>query len=259
MVLQSERDAGWRHKLGHDDTKDLIAGRVKKLIGVVVQARMSSVRYPGKILHRVNGKPMLEYLLESLYKCESVNRVVVATSNKKSDDPVEELCRHIGVDHYRGPLDNVAQRFMEAIKVCKLEAFVRLSGDSPLLDYRLVDRAVRIFQSGHFDLVTNTLKRTYPKGQSVEVLDSTIFVTTYAKMLAPDEREHVTRYFYTHNEEFAIYNFESDKAYGNLEMSVNTPEDMRRFKAIINSMERPHWEYNFEELIELSSAQFHTF
>jgi spore coat polysaccharide biosynthesis protein SpsF len=229
-------------------------GGVKILIGVVVQARMSSVRYPGKVLYRVNGKPMLEYLLESLYKCESINRVVVATSNKNSDDPVEELCRHMGVDYYRGPLDNVAQRFLEAIKVYKFDAFVRLSGDSPLLDYRLVDKAVRIFQSGHFDLVTNTLKRTFPRGQSVEVLDSTVFKKTYSKMLAPDEREHVTRYFYMHNEEFAIYNFESEKAYGNLELSVNTPEDMTRFKAIIHSMERPHWEYNFEELIELSSV-----
>jgi spore coat polysaccharide biosynthesis protein SpsF len=229
-------------------------GGVKILIGVVVQARMSSVRYPGKVLYRVNGKPMLEYLLESLYKCESINRVVVATSNKNSDDPVEELCRHMGVDYYRGSLDNVAQRFLEAIKVYKFDAFVRLSGDSPLLDYRLVDKAVRIFQSGHFDLVTNTLKRTFPRGQSVEVLDSTVFKKTYSKMLAPDEREHVTRYFYMHNEEFAIYNFESEKAYGNLELSVNTPEDMTRFKAIIHSMERPHWEYNFEELIELSSV-----
>jgi spore coat polysaccharide biosynthesis protein SpsF len=224
------------------------------LIGVVVQARMSSVRYPGKVLQMVNGKPLLKYLLESLYRCESVNRLVVATSNKKSDDPVEELCRNIGVDYYRGSLDNVAQRFLEAINVYKFDAFIRLSGDSPLLDYRLVDRAVRIFQSAHFDLVTNTLKRTFPKGQSVEVLDSTIFITTYAKMLAFDEREHVTRYFYMHNEEFAIYNFESEKAYGNLELSVNTPEDMTRFKAIIHSMERPHWEYNFEELIELSSV-----
>ncbi|RLJ04181.1 MAG: acylneuraminate cytidylyltransferase, partial [Candidatus Aenigmatarchaeota archaeon] len=101
-------------------------------IGVVVQARMSSVRYPGKVLHKVNGKPMLEYLLESLDKCESVNRVVVATSNKNSDDAVEKFCRHIGVDHYRGSLDNVAKRFMEAIDVNKLDAFVRLSGDSPL-------------------------------------------------------------------------------------------------------------------------------
>lgn len=224
------------------------------LMGVVVQARMSSVRYPEKVLHRVNGKPMLEYLLESLNKCESINRVVVATSNKRSDDPVEKFCRHIGVDCYRGPLDNVAQRFLETINAYKFDAFVRLSGDSPLLDYRLVDRAVRIFQSDHFDLVTNTLKRTFPKGQSVEVLDSRVFRKTYSKMLAPDELEHVTRYFYTHNAEFAIHNFESEKDYGNLELSVNTPEDMRRFQAIINSMERPHWEYNFEELIELSFA-----
>jgi spore coat polysaccharide biosynthesis protein SpsF len=224
------------------------------MIGVVVQARMSSVRYPGKVLYRVNGKPMLEYLLESLYKCETINRIVVATSNKHSDDAVEKFCRYIGVDHYRGSLDNVAKRFMETINVHKFNAFVRLSGDSPLLDYRLVDKAVRIFQSDHFDLVTNTLERTYPKGQSVEVLDSAVFRKTYSKMLAPDEREHVTRYFYTHNEEFSIHNFESGKAYGNLELSVNTPEDMSRFQAIINSMERPHWEYNFEELIELSFA-----
>jgi len=222
-------------------------------VGVIIQARMSSTRYPGKVLYSVSGKAMLGYLLESLCYCESKSHVVVATSNTKSDDPIEEFCSNMKVDCYRGSLDNVAQRFVEVIKAYKFSTFVRLSGDSPLLDYRLVDRAVGIFQSGCFDLVTNTLKRTFPRGQSVEVLNSTKFTKTFDKMLTQDEKEHVTRYFYTHNKEFSIHNFESGKDYGDLELSVNTTEDMRRIESIIHSMKKPHWEYNFEELIGLMS------
>lgn len=223
-------------------------------IGVVVQARMSSTRYPGKVLYPINGKPLLWYLLEGLRHCESENPIVIATSDTKSDDAIEDFCKNTGVDWYRGPLHNVAKRFVETISAYRFEAFVRLSGDSPLLDHRLVDRAVGIFKSGHFDLVTNTLRRTFPKGQSVEILKSTTYRKTYDKMLAPDEQEHVTRYFYNHKKEFAVNNFESGEDYGDLELSVNTPEDMRRIESIIHSMEKPHWEYDFEELIELASC-----
>ena len=253
MVRASERYAGRGIKLAYVDATKTFGKKGRMPVGVVIQARMSSTRYPGKVLYGISGKPMLGYLLESLCYCKSKGHVVVATSNTKSDDPIEKFCSNMKVDCYRGSLDNVAQRFVEVIKAYKFSTFVRVSGDSPLLDYRLVDKALGIFQSGHFDLVTNTLKRTFPKGQSVEILDSATFVKAYNKMLAPDEQEHVTRYFYTHNNEFTIHNFESGKAYGDIELSVNTPEDMRRIESIIHSMVKPHWEYNFEELLELMS------
>lgn len=220
-------------------------------IGAIVQARMSSFRFPGKVLYEVGGKPMLQYLLESLDHCTTLEKIIVATSTEDSDNPVAAFCEKAGVPYFRGPLDNVAKRFVETLRVHPLTAFVRLNADSPILDHRLVDRAVDIFFSGRYDLVTNTLKRTFPKGQSVEVVNSIVFKVNYPLMNRQSEREHVTSYFYTHPDRFIIYNFESGKDYSDMQLSVDTSEDMRRFAAIVAKLEKPCWEYTFEDFLTL--------
>jgi spore coat polysaccharide biosynthesis protein SpsF len=224
------------------------------VIRAFIQARMSSTRFPGKVLHKIEGKPLLQYLLESLGQCSRLDKVVVATSLDPSDDPVAWFCRDFGTACFRGPLGDVAGRFLEAAQSNGLDAFVRVNGDSPLLDYRLVDRAVSLFLNGKFDLVTNILKRTYPKGQSVEVVRFDTFKMIYPRFRNDAEREHVTSFFYNHGEKFAIHNFESGKQYGTIQLSVDTPEDMRHFKAIVVSMKKPHWEYSFEDTVRLSQS-----
>ena len=154
----------------------------------------------------------------------------------------------------RGPLEDVAGRFIEVLNSFKFDAFVRVNGDSPLLDYRLVNKGVTIFNSSHFDLVTNTKKRTFPKGQSVEVVNSSVFRRSYSLMRAPKEREHITSYFYNHSEELSIYNFESQEDYSNIQLSIDTPEDMKRFTGIITKLKRQHWEYPFEDFITMMES-----
>ena len=228
------------------------------MLGALVQARMNSKRFPGKVLHRVQGKPLLQYLLESLSQCGSLEKVVVATSVEHSDDPVVMFCTDFGVDYFRGPLDDVAKRFLDAAEANGLDAFVRISGDSPLLDYRLVDRAVKMFRSGNYDLVTNVLWRTYPRGQSLEVVCVETLKRVYPLFLSDAEWEHVTPYFYAHRDQFSICSFESGGDYGSVHLSVDTPEEMQRFESILAFMERPHWEYTCEELLNLFPHLLHS-
>lgn len=220
------------------------------MIGAIIQARMSSFRFPGKVLYDVNGKPLLKYLIESLFQCSGIDRVVVATSIELSDNPIVEFCQSVGVECYQGPLEDVAGRFAKLLDKYKFDAFLRVSGDSPLLDYRLVSKAVSYFKNGEFDMVTNTLKRTFPKGQSIEIVNRDVFKATYPLMKTRNEKEHVTTYFYLHSERFNIYNFESGEDLGNVQLSVDTTKDMRKFKAIVTSMERPHWQYTFKDILK---------
>ena len=220
-------------------------------IGAIVQARTGSARVPNKVLYRVDEKPMLQYLLERLEHCHSLDSVVVATSIEAEDTAIAEFCQQYGVDCYRGSLANVASRFREVLEVYQFDGFIRVNGDSPLLDQRLVDKAVGIFQDGDFDLVTNILERTYPTGQSVEVVRSATFRTTYASMREVDELEHVTKYFYKHPEDFRIHNFSLPVNLNDIRLSVDTPQDMGRFANIISKMVRSHWEYTFEEVLQI--------
>ncbi|OGV50880.1 MAG: hypothetical protein A2X49_05550 [Lentisphaerae bacterium GWF2_52_8] len=218
---------------------------------IIMQARMSSSRLPGKVLMDIHGRPMLSYLFEGLAKCKAVDGFLVATSLEPSDDPVAEFCKREGVGCFRGDLRNVAQRFLGAIKTEKLDSFVRICADSPLLDYRIIEKGLSAFRKGEFDLVTNVQKRTYPRGMSVEVLDAKIFCGAYREFSEEGDFEHVTKFFYRHPERFRIFNFENEPPLPVVNLSVDTPEDMALVKEIIGRLDKPHWEYTAAELVEL--------
>jgi spore coat polysaccharide biosynthesis protein SpsF len=219
--------------------------------GAIVQARMSSQRFPKKTLYQVHGKPLLEYLLERLNRCDVVDEIVVATSNEETDLPIVDYCRDHQVSCFQGSHEDVAGRFSEALKQFGFEAFVRISADSPLLDINLILTGVDLFKSEEVDLVTNIQKRTFPKGQSVEICLADTFQRAYKHMKDAEDREHVTRYFYQNSAQFKILNIESPKKYGNIQLSVDTSEDMERFSAIVARMKRPHWDYSLAEVLEL--------
>ena len=162
---------------------------------------MSSRRLPGKVLRPLAGKPALQYLLERLSHCDEVDRVIVATSGEASDDPVAAFCAAAGALVHRGPLEDVAARFGEVAERFELDAFVRVTADSPLLDQALVDRGAALYREGDFDVVTNVYPRsTFPSGQSLEVVRAEAFRRALAGMDDPYEHEHVTPYFYRHPE-----------------------------------------------------------
>jgi spore coat polysaccharide biosynthesis protein SpsF len=223
-------------------------------VGVVVMARMTSRRFPGKVLHPLAGRPALEYLVERLARAERADTVVVATSTEPSDDPVEALCRRLPVHCHRGPLENVALRLLEAMDGLGLRAGVRVSGDSPLLDQGLVDQAVELFGEGDADLVTNVFPRSFPRGQSVEVINREALQRALASMGTGDDTEHVTPYLYRHPELFRIRNFEAGADHSDTALTIDEPEDAARIEAILARMDRPHWEYSWKEALELGAA-----
>lgn len=220
-------------------------------VGIIVQARMSSQRLPGKVLYPVAGKPILQYLLDRLRLCQGVEAIVVATSADSSDTPIAEFCREYGAACHRGSLLNVASRFKEVLETYQLDSFVRISGDSPLLDYNLIQHGLEVFRQDNFDLVTNVLIRTFPKGQSIEIVHGAAFKAAYPMMQSGDELEHVTKYFYSNQASFRIFNFAAPQAYENIQLSVDNLQDMETFAAIVAAMSRPHWEYSLEDVLHL--------
>jgi spore coat polysaccharide biosynthesis protein SpsF (cytidylyltransferase family) len=224
-------------------------------IGAIVQARMGSARLPGKVLAEVSGKPLLAYLVERLERARKLDGVVVATSDVAEDDAVASFCRAAGVECHRGPLDDVAGRVLGAARAFGLDAFVRISGDSPLLDQDLADRAAVLLAGTGCDLATNVHpRRTFPHGQSVEAFRRDAFERGYAAAAEPGDFEHVTPVFYRRADEFVIESFEREPAIGDVRLVVDTEEDLAVVTEIVGAMTRPHWDYGLEELLELRSA-----
>ena len=220
-------------------------------IAAVVQARMSSRRLPGKVLVDIHGKPLLQYVLERLHRCAAVDAVAVATSVDPSDDPVQRFCDAAGVPCVRGPLDDVAARFLGVLDALGVEAFVRISGDSPLIDQRLVAEGIECFLAGPADLASNVVVRRFPVGESVEVIKADAMRRAYRRMSEPHHFEHVTAVFYEHADEFQIRSFTSQAPWHHIRLAVDTPQDLTVIRRMIGAMEHPHWDVDLPSLVRL--------
>lgn len=199
---------------------------------VIVQARMSSTRLPGKVLRPLGGRPMIAWTIDRLRLARTISRIVVATSNDPSDDRLADFCRANRVEVFRGDLECVASRFAGIVRQQMVKSFVRICGDSPLIDPELVDRVVTSHDNLDFDLTTNTQPRTFPKGQSVEIVRTSTFLSGYQLMSESEDFEHVTRYFY--NRPYRIFNIDSGAAAGDVQLSVDTAEDFRRIESVLS-------------------------
>jgi spore coat polysaccharide biosynthesis protein SpsF len=223
-------------------------------VGAIIQARFSSQRLPGKVLRPLCGKPLLSHLVGRMRRCTVLDLICVATSSEPSDDAVAEFCAQTEIACHRGPLDDVLARFHGATRRFKLDGIVRLSGDSPLLDPALVNQAVKLFRRGDWDLVTNVQIRSFPKGQSVEVVSAGALARAADKARAAADREHVTPFLYAHPELFRIRNLVARVARPTLQLSIDTAEDFARIEAILTAAGARADRLDLEEVAELAES-----
>jgi spore coat polysaccharide biosynthesis protein SpsF len=192
----------------------------------ILQARMSSSRLPGKVLKPLLGEPMIGRQIERLRRSRHLGRLVVATSTEPSDQPLAVYCASIGVEAFRGPLDDVLGRFGQALAAFEpAEHVVRLTADCPLADWEVIDAVIDLHLKSGADYTSNALERTYPKGLDVEVMTAEALRAACAEAQDPYEREHVTPFLYRHPERFRLVQLTQPEKLDQLRWTVDTPED----------------------------------
>ena len=193
---------------------------------------MSSARLPGKMLKMLGNMTLIDRVYSNLKKTEGVSKIIVATSEDDTDLPLVNHCYKNKINCYRGSLKDVASRYLQIAQAEHEAAFVRISGDSPIIDSELVGQLIREYKEGCFDLVTNVHERTYPKGQSVEVFSTKMFTESYPLFNTPDHFEHVSSYYYENTDAFNIKNIRSGGYYNDINLSIDTPEDYKRLEIL---------------------------
>lgn len=196
---------------------------------IFVQARMSSRRFPGKVMKMINGKRLIDIVVDMLKKSKKIKKIVILTSKKKSDDI---LCNHLKkkkINFFRGNLDNVYQRYYDAINHYKVDQFVRVTGDSPFINPKIIDQCYIKNKDNKYDIVTNVLPRSFPIGQSVELFNSKIFKKYKNDIIQKKKyREHITSFFYENKSFFKIKNIYNTKNLSTLDLSINYKNDIKR-------------------------------
>jgi len=208
----------------------------------IIQARMTSTRYPGKMLAPFLGKPLLAHVVKRLRASYASPPVILATSDEAADDPLALYGQSLGIPVVRGPRDDVVGRFVLALQAHPCEAFFRVCGDSPLLLPHLFNAAVSLYQNGMIDVVTNIFPRTFPVGMSVELVRSATFLAAAEGIVDANDREHVTRFFYNNPEQFKICNIQCDGPYDpDLKLAVDELGDMQRLTAWLADAGNEYW------------------
>lgn len=222
---------------------------------LIVQARMGSKRFPGKSLFKFLERPSLLHQIDSLRRAVSLEQIIVATSTAKEDEVIAKLCENEKVKCFRGSQENVASRYFDICREYRPEYFIRASGDSPLIDHRIVTMAIEAFKGGT-DMVT-TVGGGFPSGMNIEAVRSTFYMAEYDKFYRRGHFEHVTQYFYEQPGKFSMTGLRADVAEPNhYKFSFDTKEDSERITRIFATMDKPHYEYTMQEKCQIYRELF---
>ncbi len=222
---------------------------------IIVQARMTSTRLPGKVLKEVLGRPLLQYQMERLQRVAFADDVVIATTANGTDQPIIDFCKALDITYYRGSEDDVLERYFEAAESARADLVVRVTSDCPLIDPAVIDRVLKVYAraGGAVDYVSNTLTRTYPRGMDCEVFPFRVLEQAHRQATEPVEREHVTPYVYRHPDKFRMMNVICDEDLSGHRWTVDTAEDFELISRMIEYLYPRKSEFSFQDCLDALS------
>lgn len=224
------------------------------MILAILQARVSSSRLPGKVLKQILGRPMLERQIERLRRVTAVDQLVIATSSEASDDPLEKLCGELGVDCFRGSLNNVLDRFYQAALPHQPDHIVRLTGDCPLTDPDVIDKLVAFYLEGKYDYASNTIEPTFPHGLDAEIFSYQALMKAWQEATLPSQKEHVTLFIDSQPELFKIGVYKRSPDLSHLRWTVDEPEDFEFVSKVYEKLYPGNPEFTTEDVLALLQA-----
>jgi len=225
---------------------------MKKNIVAIVQARRSSIRLPQKVLKDIAGKPMLAHVIERLKKSQLIDEILMATA-KDNNMSILELAQKYGVKCFVGIEEDVLGRYYNAAREFKVDIIVRITSDCPLIDPEVVDKVIKryIENKEKIDYISNTLKRSYPRGLDAEVFSFRVLEKTWKEAKRPYQREHVTPYIYEHPEIFRMANVENNEDLSSMRWTVDEEKDLEFVREIYKRLYKRGKIFLMEDILRL--------
>ena len=205
-------------------------------IGIILQARMMSTRLPGKVLKEIiDGKSILELILERLSNVKSSDKLIIATSRNQADNKIEELLKKKKYEVFRGSENNVLERFYKAAKQWDLDVIARCNADCPLIDPSIVELVIDNFLKNDIDYCSNILRPSYPVGMHTEVFSFEALKKAKNQARDPLELEHVTPFIYRNPELFKLMNVSNKDNLSKYRLTLVYQEDLLLIKEVFSN------------------------
>lgn len=210
------------------------------MISFIVQARIGSTRLPNKILLPFyKGKSILELMIDKLKQVNDTN-IIIATSVNPNCDVLERIAKNNGVKCFRGPENDVLQRFINAAEKYNAYKIIRVCSDNPFLELasiqKLVDKAVSQDSADYISFNINggpSIKTHYGFWTEYVTLDALKRVNQLTN--EPLYHEHVTNFIYTNPNYFNIQWIngpEIIKTHPNIRLTIDTMDDFKNAQSI---------------------------
>ncbi len=222
-------------------------------IVAIVQARMGSTRLPNKVMRPIGGVPMIEILLSRLARSAQIDQIVLATSTNKANAPLVEHVQKLGYDCVRGSENDVLERYIIAARQSQADVVVRVTGDCPLIDAALVDKAITQFKEQGVDYLGNVAPASYPDGLDVEVFTKQALERAGLESHDPFDREHVTPYL----RKPGLYKTSVMKHCEDLSVLRWTVDESADFEVVGNVFEyfAPNIHFSWTRVLDLQRSQ----
>ena len=218
-------------------------------IVAIVQARMGSTRLPGKVLRSIGNKTVIELLLERLHLSKKIDQIIVASTTNPKDTPLKDFLEEKGYKCELGSEDNVLDRYVTVSKLYQADVVIRITGDCPLVDYRLIDTMIEYFLKEELDYFCNTNPPSFPDGLDVEIFKSESLYDAHKKTKDSFDLEHVTP-FLRNDKLYKIANFKNDTDLSRLRWTLDEEKDFSVIHKIFDKF-LPRIDFSWEEVLNL--------
>lgn len=200
----------------------------RKKVVVLIQGRMGSTRLPGKVLRKVNGRTLIEWVHYRLSFAKEVDQIIIGTSIESSNDAIEALAKEKGIPCFRGSEDDLISRYYGTAKAFDADAIVRICADCPFADPTIVDTLVKVYRAddGKTDFICNNTPPTYPHGLDVEVIPTRTLARLDSEVEDTLYREWLTMTIVENRDRFSLMNIEGKEDLRHVRLTVDYAEDL---------------------------------
>lgn len=201
------------------------------IVGVIVQARMTSKRFPGKSMALLLGEPVLKRVLDRVKTIPST-RLVVAVPDMPESEPMLELTDYMGIESFLGPENNVLRRYLQCAKHFNFQYILRVTADCPFIDPRVCKEVIDLLLFRKLDYCSNIYPvRTFPAGMDCECFTFDCLEAAHHYASGPYDLEHVTPWM-QRTEGLRIANVEQRIDMSGQNWCVDYPEDIQRLEEL---------------------------
>ena len=222
-------------------------------IVAVITARLTSKRLPGKSLMPICGIPMIEMVHKRLSFSKKINKIVIAIPKNKKNQKLKYHLKKKKYELFEGSENNVLKRFFMAAQIYSADLVVRVTGDCPLIDPKIVDELINKIIKTKKDYITNDNPRTYPDGLGAEVITFKALKKCYKLVQNKFDKEHVTTYIRS-SRKFKISYNHYKRDYSHHRWVVDEKNDLKIVKSIYKYF-KPRQNFGWLEIIKLAKKK----